>query len=61
MYRNDTRRGEHLWALPPARKRKTANSSRQNAFRHELTAETMIGPLDDPDDYRAFEQAVIAD
>jgi len=30
----------------------------QNAFRHGLTAETVIEPLEDPEDYKAFEQAV---
>src|SRR6185503_1982824 len=30
----------------------------QNAIRHGLTAETVIGPLEDPADYRAFEEAV---
>ncbi len=30
----------------------------QNAIRHGLTAETVILPLEDPDDYMAFEQAV---
>jgi len=30
----------------------------QNAVRHGLTAETVIGPLEDPADYRAFEQSV---
>jgi len=33
----------------------------QNAIRHGLTAETVILPLEDPDDYMAFEQAVTAD
>jgi hypothetical protein len=33
----------------------------QNAVRHGLTAETVIGPLEDAADYRAFEQAVTAD
>jgi hypothetical protein len=33
----------------------------QNAVRHGLTAETAIVPLEDADDYRAFEQAVTAD
>jgi hypothetical protein len=33
----------------------------QNAVRHGLTAETVIVPLEDADDYRAFEQAVTAD
>ena len=32
--------------------------SSQNAVRHGLTAETVIGQLEDPADYRAFEQAV---
>jgi len=32
--------------------------SSQNAIRHGLTAETVIGPLEDPADYQAFEQAV---
>jgi hypothetical protein len=32
--------------------------SSQNAVRHGLTAETVIGPLGDPADYQAFEQAV---
>jgi hypothetical protein len=30
----------------------------QNAVCHGLTAETVIGPLEDPANYRAFEQAV---
>jgi hypothetical protein len=34
--------------------------SSQNAVRHGLIAETVIGPLEDPADYRAFEQAVTA-
>ena len=35
--------------------------SRRNAVRHGLTAETVIGALEDADDYQAFEAAVIAD
>ena len=35
--------------------------SRCNAVRHGLTAETVIGTLEDAEDYRAFEAAVIAD
>jgi hypothetical protein len=35
--------------------------SRCNAIRHGLTAETVIGALEDADDYRAFEAAIIAD
>jgi hypothetical protein len=33
----------------------------QNAIRHGLTAETVVVPLEDADDYQAFEQAVTAD
>jgi hypothetical protein len=33
----------------------------QNAVRHGLTAETVIVPLEDADDYKSFEQAVTAD
>jgi hypothetical protein len=35
--------------------------SRRNAVRHGLTAETVIGVLEDPEDYRAFELSVTAD
>ncbi len=35
--------------------------SRSNAVRHGLTAETVIGSLEDAEDYQAFEEAVIAD
>src|SRR5436190_4343618 len=35
--------------------------ARRNAVRHGLTAETVIGALEDAEDYRAFEAAVIAD
>ncbi len=35
--------------------------SRCNAIRHGLTAETVIGALEDAEDYEAFEAAVIAD
>jgi hypothetical protein len=35
--------------------------SRRNALRHGLTAETVIDGLEDGDDYREFEAAVIAD
>ena len=35
--------------------------SRCNAVRHGLTAETVIGPLEDAEDYQAFEAAIIAD
>jgi hypothetical protein len=36
-------------------------ASRRNAVRHGLTAETVIGALEDAEDYRAFELAVTAD
>ena len=35
--------------------------SRRNAVRHGLTAETVIGALEDAEDYKAFEAAVMAD
>jgi hypothetical protein len=35
--------------------------SRYNAVRHGLTAETVIGALEDAEDYKTFEAAVIAD
>lgn len=35
--------------------------SRRNALRHGLTAETVIEGFEDPNDYRAFEDAVMAD
>src|SRR6202165_1914635 len=35
--------------------------SRCNAIHHGLTAETVIGALEDAEDYKAFEAAVIAD
>jgi hypothetical protein len=33
----------------------------QNAVRHGLTAETVVELLEDPEEYKAFEQAVAAD
>src|SRR4249919_950889 len=36
-------------------------ASRCNALRHGLTAETVIGGLEDSEDYRSFEAAIIAD
>jgi hypothetical protein len=35
--------------------------SRCNSVRHGLTAETVIGALEDAEDYKAFEAAIIAD
>src|SRR5277367_4495232 len=35
--------------------------SRRNALRHGLTAETVIDGLEDSEDYRSFEAAIIAD
>jgi hypothetical protein len=35
--------------------------SRCNAVRHGLPAETVIGALEDAEDYKAFEAAIIAD
>src|SRR5437868_10775342 len=36
-------------------------ASRCNAVRHGLTAETVIGALEDREDYKAFEAAITAD
>src|SRR6516165_3952998 len=36
-------------------------TSRCNAVRHGLTAETVIGALEDVEDYKAFEVAITAD
>lgn len=36
-------------------------SSRCNAIRHGLTAKTVISPLGDTEDYKAFERAIVAD
>jgi hypothetical protein len=36
-------------------------TSRCNAVRHGLTAETVVGALEDAEDYKAFEAAIIAD
>src|SRR6478752_1788490 len=35
--------------------------SRRNAVRHGLTAETVIGALEDAEDYQAFEATIVAD
>jgi hypothetical protein len=35
--------------------------SRVNAVRHGLTAETVVGSLEDAEDYKAFEAAITAD
>src|SRR5690242_1989015 len=37
------------------------DASRRNAVRHGLTAATVIGGLEDAEDYRAFEAAITAD
>src|SRR5690242_4626994 len=36
-------------------------ASRRNAVRHGLTAETVIGALEDAEDYKAFEAAITVD
>src|SRR3954464_5541645 len=45
--------------VPPPQK--AGQKSRCNAVRHGLTAETVIGTLEDAEDYKAFEAAIIAD
>ena len=41
--------------------RRGKRQSRANAFRHGLTAETVVARVEDVEDYKAFEAAVIAD
>ncbi len=36
-------------------------ASRQNAIRHGFTAETILEPLEDPEQYQAFEAAIVAE
>jgi hypothetical protein len=36
-------------------------SSRQNAVRHGLTAETVVLPIEDAEDYNSFEAAIVLD
>ena len=35
--------------------------SRRNALKHGLTAETIIEPLENPDEYRVFEEAIVGE
>jgi hypothetical protein len=35
--------------------------SRRNALKHGLTAETVIEPLENPEEYRAFEEAIVSE
>src|SRR5215471_10176655 len=37
------------------------HASRCNTLRHGITAETIVGTLEDADDYKAFEKAITAD
>jgi hypothetical protein len=51
-----------MLATAPVRSPKRAKQrSRRNAVRHGLTLETVIGALEDAEDYRTFEAAIIAD
>src|SRR5277367_2261392 len=43
------------------RTEESKRTSRRNALRHGLTAETVIDGLEDSEDYRGFEAAIIAD
>src|SRR5437763_11029076 len=35
--------------------------SRRNALRHGFTAETVVEPLENPEEYRAFEDAIVSE
>jgi hypothetical protein len=37
------------------------NRSRRNAIRHGLTAETVVEPLEDPEEYRTFELSITSE
>jgi hypothetical protein len=52
------RRNAQLSTGPKSRNGK--ERSRRNALRHGLTAETVIGVLEDPRHYKAFEAAIVA-
>jgi hypothetical protein len=56
----EANRGNSLRSTGP-RTGQGEEQSRRNALRHGLTAETVIAGLEDSEDYRAFEAAVIAD
>src|SRR5881392_1311362 len=36
-------------------------ASRRNALRHGFTAETVIEPLENPQEYRSFEEAIVSE
>ena len=46
---------------PDPNRKKGKQASRCNALRHGLTAETVIGALENAEDYKAFEAAITAD
>jgi hypothetical protein len=61
----DANSGNHPLSVRPVHDERTQlirrRPSRSNAIRHGLTAETVIGALEDAEDYRAFEAAITAD
>ncbi len=56
----EANRGNALHSTGP-NTNKGKQRSRLNAVRHGLTAETIVGGLEDAEDYKAFEAAIIAD
>src|SRR6186713_1867922 len=56
----ETNRRNALKSTGPRSEDGKQRSSR-NAFRHGLTAETVIEPLEDPEDYQLFEEAIAAE
>src|SRR5262245_38143616 len=53
------RRNSHKSTGPRSEEGKQRASG--NAFRHGLTAETVLDPLEDPEDYMLFEEAIAAE
>src|SRR5438034_10308347 len=50
-----------LSRAPAQRPRNGKQQSRRNALRHGLTAETVIEPLENPEEYRVFEEAIVSE
>ncbi len=56
----EANRRNALRSTGPRSKEGKERASR-NALRHGLTAETVLEPLEDPEDYKLFEEAIAAE